>query len=162
MALRVLKRLTAVAQRIAEDKRAPRAKKRNKAIRPDIAALRCASQHVFVLEGRCYRCSTCSQLLSRSQLRSGELDWCIPVDAYFVDPQGRPGPPPPNCFASQELCRRLHFDDSHQLSRFPGGVVCWKCSCWSASSRSSRPTSATASQRAPPITHDRAMKKNAR
>ena len=63
------------------------------------------------------------------------MDWCIPIDAYFLDPQGRPGPPPPNCFASEELGRRLNFDGSHQLSRFPGGVVCWKCGCWSASAR---------------------------
>ena len=54
MALKVMKRLTAVAQRVAEDKRATRPGKRSKLSRPDIAALRSASQHMLVNEGRNY------------------------------------------------------------------------------------------------------------
>ena len=79
--------------------------------------------------------TTCHLLLTRAQLRSGDLELCIPVDAFFTDPHGRPAPPPPGDFASAELARRLGYRASHLTSRYPGGVICWKCGCWSSSTR---------------------------
>ena len=135
LSLKVMKRLTAIALHIAEQKRVARPKKLAKQSKPDIAALKEASQHNLQREGRDYRCTVCTQLLTRCQLRKGEMDWCVPVDAYFLDPQGRPGPPPPDSPASQELARRLDFHCTHQISRFPQGICCWRCGCWSSSSR---------------------------
>ena len=135
IAIKVLKRLTAMAMVISDKKRDPRPTRGSRQLRPDIAALCAASDHELVRQGAGYRCSLCATYLTRSQLRRGEGDGCFPVDVHFRNLQGRPAPPPAGSAAPAEIAARRGFHHSHWVGGFDGGLICWTCGAFSSSNR---------------------------
>ena len=104
--------------------------------RLDISALLAATDHVLSKCEGGFRCSRCTVIVTRGQLRKGDNALCVPPDALFLGPDGLPVPPPlghPEC---ARLAARFGFDPSQDLlSRFEGGVICWTCGCFSQSQR---------------------------